>query len=158
MADPRTNADIAAAKQAADIAQIESVRTALPPGFQIVPDAEMGGFLVQDPAGEFVTHLTPGQVTQDVFEQAVGAAQHMAETTDYSHLMRVGDGTRTNPVVVQQPSDIHAAGQLTNTEATEGQKAEKSQMVREIGWLMTITESFFRYRLIPIFALGRVVI
>lgn len=122
MSDPRTNAEIAAEKQAAETALIESVPAALPPGFTMAPDPDSGGFMVLDPAGDLIGRLDPGGVSENRISKMLEAAQHLANTVDYSDYTRVGDGTRGNPVVVQQPTDIHAAGTNVNTDATDEQK------------------------------------
>lgn len=123
LADPRTNTQIDAEKQAGEQQLLTQLAEQLPPGFTVAPPDEPGGpFSVLDPSGDWVVQLSPGGIRQETINTALGDATRLNQTVDFSSYTRVGEGTQQNPVVVQQPTDIHAAGQLANTNATDGQK------------------------------------
>lgn len=111
MADGRTADEVRADEAAAEEQAIAGLRERLPPGFKIERLDDGGPFEILAPNDMHVTSLEPGQINQDAIDRALGIAGVINEQVDFGDDLRVGDGSRANPVVVQQPTDIAAAGQ-----------------------------------------------
>ena len=110
LADPRTNEQIAADAALAQQQALDQARGTLPPGFGI---AQVGDeWVLTDPAGGIVESSLGTAPGADMLAQWSAAAADLNQAVDFSPYTRVGTGTRGEPVVAQQPTDIAAAADL----------------------------------------------
>jgi hypothetical protein len=119
LGDPRSNAEIEAELNAPRQIALQQATENLPLGFKIAQDG--GAWTLTDPAGNVQTRVEAHLPSPEASEQMAQLAAQLAGTFDYSEHNRVGDGTRENPVVVQQPSDIAAAAANVAPQPTPAQ-------------------------------------
>ena len=119
LSDPRTNAEIAADLAAQRAKAVADLAARLPRGFRI--DQRDNEWALVDPAGDTVASVFGSRPPSDeALTDWEGTAADLARTVDYSDALREGDGTPESPVIPQQPSDVAAAGAVTE-DPTPGQ-------------------------------------